>query len=103
MAKDKLIYASAARKAILDADPRLAYCIDEIPGVEVAEMPKGKPGDYIVWETGVGERLYEIKAVVICRDGIRYELGYFCPFVNHPKISAIVSREEAERMMSDGK
>lgn len=35
MAKDKLIYASAARKAILDADPRLAYCIDEIPGVDV--------------------------------------------------------------------
>ena len=38
MAKDKLIYASAARKAILDADPKLAYCIDSIPGVDVVEM-----------------------------------------------------------------
>ena len=35
MSKDKLIYASAARKAILDADPKLAYCIDSIPGVDV--------------------------------------------------------------------
>lgn len=36
---NKLIYASAARKAILDADPRLAYCIDEIPGVDAVEVP----------------------------------------------------------------
>ena len=42
MAKDKLIYASAARKAILDADPRLAYCIDEIPGVDAVEVVRCK-------------------------------------------------------------
>ena len=42
MAKDKLIYASAARKAILDADPRLAYCIDEIPGVDAVEVVHGR-------------------------------------------------------------
>ncbi|MBQ8359773.1 MAG: hypothetical protein IJX37_07695 [Oscillospiraceae bacterium] len=43
MANEKLIYASAARKAILKADPKLAYCIDSIPGVdaptEVTETP----------------------------------------------------------------
>ena len=32
---NKLIYASDARKAILKEDPKLAYCIDEIPGVDV--------------------------------------------------------------------
>ena len=42
MPKDKLIYASAARKAILDADPKLAYCIDSIPGVDVADTNVGK-------------------------------------------------------------
>ena len=39
--KDKLIYASAARKAILDADPRMAYCIDEIPGVDAVPVVYG--------------------------------------------------------------
>lgn len=38
MAKDKLIYASSARKAILKADPKLAYCIDSIPGVDAVEV-----------------------------------------------------------------
>ena len=42
MAKDKLIYASAARKAILDADPKLAYCIDNIPGVDAVEVVHGR-------------------------------------------------------------
>ena len=42
MPKDKLIYASAARKAILDADPRLAYCIDEIPGVDAVKVVHGQ-------------------------------------------------------------
>ena len=40
--ENKLIYASAARKAILDADPRLAYCIDEIPGVDAVEVVRCK-------------------------------------------------------------
>ena len=43
MYKDKLIYASAARKAILAADPKLAYCIDSIPGVDAVVFPC-KPG-----------------------------------------------------------
>jgi hypothetical protein len=42
MEKDKLIYASAARKAILKADPKLAYCIDSIPGVDAVEVVPGK-------------------------------------------------------------
>lgn len=42
MATEKLIYASAARKAILDADPRLAYCIDEIPGVDAVKVVHGR-------------------------------------------------------------
>ena len=50
MAKDKLIYASAARKAILDADPRLAYCIDEIPGVDAVKVVRCKDCEF--WEQG---------------------------------------------------
>ena len=42
MAKDKLIYASAARKAILKEDPKLAYCIDSIPGVDAVEVVHAK-------------------------------------------------------------
>ena len=42
MANDKLIYASAARKAILKEDPKLAYCIDSIPGVDAVEVVHGK-------------------------------------------------------------
>jgi hypothetical protein len=38
MATEKLIYASAARKAILKEDPKLAYCIDSIPGVDAVEV-----------------------------------------------------------------
>lgn len=38
MANNKLIYASDARKAILKADPKLAYCIDNIKGVEAVEV-----------------------------------------------------------------
>lgn len=50
MAKDKLIYASAARKAILDAYPRLAYCIDEIPGVDAVKLVHGRWEMKTVWK-----------------------------------------------------
>lgn len=33
MAKPKIIYAADARKAVLSIDPKLAYCIDNIPEV----------------------------------------------------------------------
>ena len=42
MVKDKLIYASAARKAILKADPKSAYCIDSVPGVDAVEVVHGR-------------------------------------------------------------
>ena len=52
MVNNKLIYACAARKAILKADPKLAYCIDAVPGVDAVEVVHGRwikgkyPGEY---------------------------------------------------------
>lgn len=40
MPNDKLIYASSARKAILKEYPKLAYCIDSIPGVDAVPLEK---------------------------------------------------------------
>ena len=57
MANDKLIYASSARKAILKADPKLAYVIDNVPA---ADVPKWIPvterlpengGSYLVFSS----------------------------------------------------
>jgi hypothetical protein len=42
MANEKLIRASEARKAILDADPKLAYCIDNIKAVDAVEVVRCK-------------------------------------------------------------
>ena len=42
MPNEKLIYASAARRAILKADPSLAYVIDEVKGVDVVEVVRCK-------------------------------------------------------------
>lgn len=41
MENEKLIYASAARRAILKADPSLAYVIDEVKGVDAVEVVHG--------------------------------------------------------------
>lgn len=39
MANDKkLIYADDARRAILKADPKLAYCIDKLKAVDAVEV-----------------------------------------------------------------
>ena len=38
MANDKLIYASSARKAILRADPKLAYVIDNVPAADAVPL-----------------------------------------------------------------
>lgn len=40
MANEKLISASAARKAILKADPKLAYVIDNVPAVDAVPLQK---------------------------------------------------------------
>lgn len=37
--KKKLIYADDARRAILQEDPKLAYCIDRIKCVDAVEVP----------------------------------------------------------------
>ncbi len=42
MTNEKLIRASDARRAILKEDPKLAYCIDEIPGVDAVEVVRCK-------------------------------------------------------------
>ena len=60
MTKDKLIYASAARKAILDADPKLAYCIDEIPGVDAVPVKHGR------WEKRTD--VFGFVRCSVCRD-----------------------------------
>ena len=54
MSSKKLIYASDARRAILKAEPRLAYIIDNIPSVEAElvvhtsweQKPRGEHGFY---------------------------------------------------------
>lgn len=38
MGGEKLIRASDARKAILNIDPKSAYCIDSIPAVDAVEV-----------------------------------------------------------------
>ena len=55
MANEKLIRASEARKAILDADPKLAYCIDNIKAVDAVEVVRCKDCkqyDYIAYDYG---------------------------------------------------
>lgn len=46
MATEKLIRASDARAAILRADPKLAYCIDNIKGVDAVEVVRCKDCDW---------------------------------------------------------
>jgi DNA-directed RNA polymerase subunit RPC12/RpoP len=42
MAGEKLIRASDARKAILNIDPKYAYCIDSVPAVDAAPVVHGR-------------------------------------------------------------
>jgi rubrerythrin len=41
MSKRKLIYADEARRAILQEDPKLAYCIERIKAVDAVEVVHG--------------------------------------------------------------
>ena len=61
MANDKLIYASDARKAILKADPKLAYVIDNVPAVDAVEVAHGR------WEYGKWEQGHWVKGNERCR------------------------------------
>lgn len=61
MANNKLIYASDARKAILKADPKLAYCIDDIKGVDAVEaVPCDKCKRHM--KCPIEEQLHRVKA-----------------------------------------
>ena len=42
MSDKKLIYAGDARRAILEADPELAYCIERIKAVDAVEVVRCK-------------------------------------------------------------
>lgn len=66
---------------------------------KVAEMPEGKPGDYLELDCGTGwTDIYFIHSVNIYPGGeMRYDLGKFVPIVNHPNIIRIMSRDEAEK------
>ena len=46
MSSKKLIYSSDARKAILKADPKLAYCIDGVPGVDAVAVVRCRDCKY---------------------------------------------------------
>ena len=75
-----------------------AYCGMFLDNADVVELPKGKPGDCLVWDTGVGiKQVYTIDSIMVCEDCMRYELAKFAPVVNHPNIVGIISREEAEK------
>ena len=69
------------------------------PVVDAVVLPKGRPGDYLEWETGIiGHTTIQlINAILICEDCVRYDLGVFAPTVDHENIVRIMSREEAER------
>ena len=42
MAIKKLIYADDARRAILEVEPKLAYCIDKVKAVDAVEVVRCK-------------------------------------------------------------
>ena len=74
MENEKLIRASDARKAILNADPTLAYIIDNLPGVEA------EPVVHTNWEQErpIGYGFYQER----CRHCGEWSLGFekpYCP------------------------
>lgn len=72
--------------------------IKSVPSANVDALPEGKPGDFLLWDTGCGyQKIYAIEGVCIYPDGVRYDLGDLCPVVNHPSIRKVMSREEAEK------
>lgn len=70
--------------------------VDELPAVDAVVLPSGKIGDVVKWNTGVSFRYFTIRSIIICHDGMRYDLGELAPFVNHRNIAGIMSEAEAE-------
>lgn len=69
MESKKLIYASDARKAILKADPKLAYVIDNVPAVDAVEVVHGHWKEYshsalVRWKDG--EPVWADRSVFRC-------------------------------------
>lgn len=56
----ELIYKDDARRAILKADPSLAYCIDNIKAVEAKAVVRGR---YVM---GIDEGDYEYGTCSVC-------------------------------------
>lgn len=93
----------------LFAPDDIVKSIQNAPAVDAIVLPKGRPGDYLEWETGIigHTTIQPINAILICEDCVRYDLGVFAPTVDHENIVRIMSREEAkreiERRGDDGK
>ena len=73
IAAEKLIRASDARRAILKADPRLAYCIDNIPGVEAEPVVHGR------WVFGAANRREYMKCSVCLKSQTPTGVFTYCP------------------------
>lgn len=94
MAAEKLIRASDARRAILKEDPKLAYCIDSIPGVDVPKWISVKdrlPIPYhkvLVVDRVTGQvttaRMNDFNSFVF-EDGRGHGASYWMPLPTPPK------------------
>lgn len=103
--QNDLISRSALKKDLLNRSffPSIVKAaLEKAPAIDAVELPKGRPGDYLEWDNGVGHRqIYAILSVMICEDCIRYELADFAPVVNHKGIVRILSPEEVEKMVKE--
>ena len=71
----KLIYADDARRAILKADPKLAYCIERIKAVDAVEVVHGRWIDQSFVMNGGVVRFCICSE---CRHEMTFETSY-CP------------------------
>lgn len=73
MENKKLIYADDARRAILEAEPKLAYIVDRIKGVDAVEVVRCKDcgHSYLDGEAG---------ALDCCLHGMYVEPADYCSY-----------------------
>ena len=69
----KLIYKGDAHRAILEADPKLAYCIERIKAVDAVEVVHGR------WHEVDGETEWECHYRCSKCFTQSYELTNYCP------------------------
>lgn len=97
--QNDLISRSALKEALLERSfyPAIVKAaLEKAPAVDAVVLPSGKIGDVVKWNNGVSFRYFTIRSIIICRDGLRYDLGELAPFVNHRNIAGILSEAEAE-------